>query len=155
MPYRSRRQFARDILDCVAQQGPGHPIRSLADGGYATKDESRQWPQATHLVGRLPSSATLSTLPPKLPPKRRGAPRKKGDLIGSPTTVAETATGWSPHPSEAGAERQAWDGLWHAVVPGRLVRVVVRRRDGTATPKQPGQRQPPPAIEAFFPTDRT
>jgi hypothetical protein len=155
MPYRSRSQLARDILDFVAQQVPGHPIRSLADGGYATKDYSRQLPKATHLVGRLPISAKLYTLPPKLPQKRRGAPRKKGDLIGSPKTLAETATGWSPHPSEAGAEIQAWDGLWHAVLPGRLVRVVVLRRDGKAAPKQPGQRKPPPAIEAFFTTDLT
>jgi hypothetical protein len=55
-------------------------------------------------------------------------------------------------PSEAGAEIQAWDGLWHAVLPGRLVRVVVLRRQGTSTTQQPGQRRPPPALEAFFTT---
>ena len=155
MPYRSRSQLARDILDFVAQQVPGRPIRSLADGGYATKDYVRRLPKATHVVGRLPISAKLYTLPPTPPHKRRGAPRKKGDLIGSPKTLAQTATGWSPHPSEAGAEIQAWDGLWHAVLPGRLVRVVVLRREGTPAPKQPGQRKPPPAIEAFFTTDLT
>jgi hypothetical protein len=80
---------------------------------------------------------------------------KKGDLIGSPKTLAQTTTGWAPHPSEAGAEIQAWDGLWHAVLPGRLVRVVVLRRHGKPAPKQPGQRKPPPAIEAFFTTDLT
>jgi len=112
-------------------------------------------PQATHIVGRLPISAKLYTLPPKLPQKRRGAPPKKGDLIGSPQTVAPTATGWAPHPSEAGAESQAWDGLGHAVVPGRLVRVVGLRREGQAAPKQPGPRKPPPALEAFFTPDRT
>ena len=155
VPYRSRSQLARDILDCMAQQVPGRPIRSLADGGYATKDSVRQWPDATHVVGRLPISAKLSTLPPKPTQKRRGAPRKKGDLIGSPQTLAQTAKGWSPHPSEAGAERQAWCGLWHAVLPGRLVRVVVLRRDGTHAPKRPGHRKPPPALEAFFTTDLT
>ena len=155
MPYRSRSQLARDILDFVAQQVPGRPIRSLADGGYATKAYVRQLPKATHVVGRLPISAKLYTLPPTPPPKRRGAPRKKGDLIGSPKTLAQTATGWSPHPSEAGAEIQAWDGLWHAVLPGRLVRVVVLRRQGKPAPKQPRQRKPPPAIEAFFTTDLT
>ena len=153
MPYRSRSQLARDILDFVAQQVPGRPIQSLTDGGYATKDYVRRLPKATHVVGRLPISAKLYTLPPTPPPKRRGAPRKKGDLIGSPKTLAQTSTGWSPHPSEAGAEIQAWDGLWHAVLPGRLVRVVVLRREGTPAPKQPGPRKPPPAIEAFFTTD--
>jgi hypothetical protein len=155
MPSRSRSQLARDILDFVAQQVPGRPIRSLADGGYATKDSIRQLPKATHVVGRLPISAKLYTLPPTPTHKRRGAPRKKGDLIGSPQTLAQTATGWAPHPSEAGAEIQAWDGLWHAVLPGRLVRVVVLRRHGTPAPTQPGQRKPPPAIEAFFTTDLT
>jgi hypothetical protein len=74
-------------------------------------------------------------------------------VIGSLKTLAQTATGWSPHPSEAGAEIQAWDGLWHAVLPGRLVRVVVLRRQSTSATKQPGQRKPPPALEAFFTTD--
>jgi hypothetical protein len=155
MPYRSRSQLARAILDCVAQQVPGRPIRSLADGGYATKDYVCQLPNATHVVGRLPISAKLYTLPPTPPRKRRGAPRKKGDLIGSPKTLAQTTTGWAPHPSEAGAEIQAWDGLWHAVLPGRLVRVVVLRRHGTPTTQRPGLRKPPPTLEAFFTTDLT
>src|SRR6266849_5772677 len=129
VPYRSRSQLARDILDFMAQQVPGRPIRSLADGGYATKDYVRQLPNATHVVGRLPISAKLYTLPPTPTHKRRGAPRKKGDLIGSPKTLAQTAKGWAPHPSEAGAEIHAWDGLWHPVLPGRLVRVVVLRRE--------------------------
>src|SRR5262249_34024851 len=42
LPYRSRSQWARDILDFMAEQVPGRPIRSLADGGYATKDYGRQ-----------------------------------------------------------------------------------------------------------------
>src|SRR4029453_2624323 len=155
VPYRSRSQLARDILDFLAAQMPGRPIRSLADGGYATKDYSRQLPEATHVVGRLPISAKLYTLPSKPTTKRRGAPRKKGDLIGSPKTLAQTSKGWSPHPSEAGAEIQAWTGLWHAVLPGRLVWVVVLRRDGTSAPKQPGQKKPPPPIEPFFTTNLT
>ena len=155
VPYRSRSQLARDILDFLAEQLPGRPIRSLADGGYATKDYVRRLPEAAHVVGRLPISAKLYTLPPKPTQKRRGAPRKKGDLIGSPKTLAQTAKGWAPHPSEAGAEIQAWDGLWHPVLPGRLVRVVVLRREVKHATKRPGQRKPLPAIEAFFTTDLT
>lgn len=155
VPYRSRSQLARAILDFLAEQLPGRPIRSLADGGYATKDYVRRWPEAAHVVGRLPISAKLYTLPPTPTPKRRGAPRKKGDLIGSPKTLAQTAKGWAPHPSEAGAEIHAWDGLWHPVLPGRLVRVVVLRRAVKHATKRPGQRKPLPAIEAFFTTDLT
>jgi hypothetical protein len=153
VPYRSRSQLARDILDFLAQQGPDRPIRSLADGGYATKDYVRRLPKATHIVGRLPISAKLYELPPPPLPKRRGAPRKKGALIGSPKTLAQTAPGWAPHPSEAGAAIQAWCGLWPPVLPGRLLRVVVVRREATRATARRGPRKPPPILEAFFTTD--
>lgn len=32
----------------------------------------------------------------------RGAPRKKGALIGAPKTLARTSEGWSPHPQRGG-----------------------------------------------------
>src|SRR5207247_5621345 len=73
VPYQSRSQLARAILDFVAAQLPGRAIRSLADGGYATKDYVRQLPTAAHVVGRLPISATISELPPPHPPTPRGA----------------------------------------------------------------------------------
>jgi hypothetical protein len=154
LPYRSRSQLARAMLDFVAEQLPGRPIRALADGGYATKDYGRDLPASTHVVGRFPVSAQLYELPPP-PQKRRGAPRKKGDLIGSPKTLAKTDTGWAPHPSEAGAETQAWCGLWHSVLPGRLIRVVVVRREATRGLNTPGRRKPLPAVEALFTTDLT
>ena len=153
VPYRSRSQLARDILDFIAEQLPGRQLRSLADGGYATKDYVRALPEAASVVGRFPISAQLYTLPPAPRQKRRGAPRKKGDLIGSPKTLAQSPEGWVPHPSEVGAEIQAWCGLWHAVLPGRLIRVVVLRRATKGTGKSAGQRKPPPALEAFFTTD--
>src|SRR5262249_15019673 len=73
-----------------------------------------------------------------------------GALIGSPKTLAQTATGWVPHPSEGGAEIHDWCGLWHPGLPGRLLRVVVVRRGGRGNPKHPGQRKPPPPGRAFF-----
>lgn len=153
VPYRSRSQLARDILDFAARQLPNHQLRSLTDGGYATKDYVRELPASVDAVGRFPISSKLYELPPPPEKKRRGAPRKKGDEIGSPKTLAETAQGWSPHPTEAGAEVQAWCGLWHTVLPGRLIRVVVLRRDAKCCTKKPGQRKPLPPIEAFYSTD--
>ena len=105
--------------------------------------------------GVSPSAPSSTSCHHSPPPKRRGAPRKKGDLIGSPKTLAQTATGWAPHPSEDGAEIQAWEGLWHAVLPGRLMRVVVVRREAKRATTQRGQRKPPPPVEAFFTTDLT
>src|SRR5256885_5256989 len=49
VPYRSRIQLARDILDFMAEQLPGRPIQSLTDGGYATKDYVRRLPEAAHV----------------------------------------------------------------------------------------------------------
>jgi hypothetical protein len=155
VPYRSRSQLARALLDFLAEPWPGRPIRSLAEGGYATTDHGRRLPEAAHGVGRLPISAQLDPLPPTPTQKRRGAPRKKGDLSGSPKPLAQTAKGWAPHPSEAGAERPAWDGLWPPVLPGRLVRVVGLRREGQHATKRPGQRKPLPALEAFVTTALT
>jgi len=153
LPYRSRSQLARNILDFAAAQLPSRQLRSLADGGYATKDYVRALPDPAHAIGRLPISAKLYELPQGPKKKSRGAPRKKGALIGSPTTLAETHEGWAAHPSEAGAEIQTWGGLWHSVLPGRLIRVVVLRRDPENFKKKPGQRKPLPAIAAFFCTD--
>jgi len=153
VPYRSRSQLARDILDCVAEQLPGRPLRARADGGYATKDYVRGLPGAAHAVGRFPVKAQLYTFPPKPTTKRRGAPRKTGALIGSPKTWAQTSKGWAPHPDEEGAQGHAWCGLWHAVLPGRLRRIVVVRREAPHCPKKPGQRKPPPPVEAFLSTD--
>lgn len=153
VPYRSRSQLARDMLDFLAEQLPARPIRALADGGDATKDSVRACPKSAHMVGRLPMRAKLSQVPPPPPSKRRGAPRKKGDLIGSPKTLAQTAKGGARHPSEEGAELHAWCGLWHAGLPGRLIRVVVVRREASRRTKRTGQRKPPPPVEAFFSTD--
>lgn len=152
VPYRARSQLARDILDCAAEQLPGRHIRTVADGGYATKDDVRHVPDAVQAVGRFPISAKRYEWPPQPTQKRRGAPRKQGNLLGAPKTLAKTETGWAPHPSEAGAEVHAWCGRWHAVLPGRLIRVVVVRREATRCPKQPGQRKPPPPVEAFCTT---
>ena len=153
VPYRSRSQLARDILDFVAHQLSGRQLRSLADGGYATKEYLRQLPDTVQAVGRFPVSGQLYQLPPKLEQKRRGAPRKKGDLLGSPKTLAQTPSGWWPHPTEAGTQVQAWCGLWHSVLPGRLIQVVVIRRDAQRASRKPGSRKPPPPVEAFFSTD--
>ena len=75
--------------------------------------------------------------------------------MGSPKTLARKRSSWPPHPREAGATVQAWEGLWHSVLPGRPIRVVVVRRPKTKRVPQPGQRKPPPPIEAFFSTDLT
>lgn len=111
VPYRSSSPWARDILDCVAAQWPTQRLRTVADGGYAPKDLLRPLPAATYAVGRLPVSAKLYTCPAKPTTKRRGAPRHKGALLGSPNALAHTTTGWAPPPTAEGAAVQAGCGL--------------------------------------------
>jgi hypothetical protein len=151
LPYQSRSTLAREIVDFVAAQLPARRLRVLGDGGYATKDYLRHLPATIEVVSRMLITGKLYELPPQRVPPRRGCPPKKGPLLGSPKTLAHQRHGWQPHPTEAGALVQAWDGLWHAVLPGRLIRVVVVRRP--KRPRTPGQRKPPPSLEAFFTTD--
>lgn len=154
-PYRSRSALAREIVDFVAAQLPERRIRALADGGYATKEYLRQLPARVDVVSRMLITGKLYEPPPQPQGPRRGRPPQKGKLLGSPKTLARKRRGWQPHPTEAGATVQAWEGLWHAVLPGRVIRVVVVRRHATKRASKPGQRKPPPPLEAFFTTDLT
>lgn len=154
LPYQSRSALAREIVDFVAAQLPARPIRVLSDGGYATKDYLQQLPATVNVVGRLLITGKLYAPPPPRGP-RRGCPPKKGPLVGSPKTLARKRSGWQPHPTEAGALVQAWTGLWHPVLPGRVIRVVVIRRPTPLRPRQPRRRKPRPPLEAFFTTDLT
>jgi hypothetical protein len=153
LPYQSRSTLAREIVDFVAAQLPTRRIRALGDGGYATKDSLHQLPATVDMVSRMLITGKLYALPPPHTAPRRGCPPKKGPLLGSPKTLARKRSGWQPHPTEAGALVQAWMGLWHTVLPGRLIRVVVVRRSLQPRTRKPGQRKPPPPVEAFFTTD--
>jgi DDE family transposase len=155
LPYQSRSTLARGIVDFVAAQLPTRRIRVLGDGGYATKDYLQQLPTTVDVVSRMLITGKLYTLPPQRATPCRGCPPKKGPLVGSPKTLARKRGGWQSHPTEAGALVQAWDGLWHAVLPGRMIRVVVVRRPAQSRVRQPGHRKPLPPVEAFFSTDLT
>jgi len=155
VPYQTRSALAREIVDFVAAQLPTRRIRVLGDGGYATKDTLQQLPATVDVVSRMLITGKLYAPPPLRTAPRRGCPPKKGALLGSPKTLARKRSGWQPHPTEAGALVQAWTGLWHTVLPGRLLQVVVVRRPLQRRRRKPGQRKPLPPVEAFFTTDLT
>jgi hypothetical protein len=156
VPYRSRSALARRIVDHVAATLPTRAIRVATDGGYATQAFLRALPTNVAVVGRFFLTAKLYQPPPTRVKGQRGAPRKKGDVIGSPQTFATPSAAWQPHPQEAGAFIQSWVGIWHSVLPGRLLRVVVVWRPHLAGPQKPhgrkafGRLKP---LEAFFSTD--
>ena len=105
------------------------------------------------MVGRFFLTATRSQPPPPRKKGQRGAPRKKGDVIGSPKTLATPSSAWHPPPQEAGAFIQSWGGIWHSVFPGRLRRIVVVWRPHLDGPAQPNSRKAfgrLKPLEAFF-----
>ena len=155
VPYQTRSALAREIVDFVAAQLPTRRIRVLGDGGYATKDTLQQLPATVAVVSRMLITGKLYAPPPLRTTPRCGCPPKKGALLGSPKTLARKRSGWQPHSTETGAFVQAWTGLWHTVLPGRLIRVVVVRRAQRLRARKPGQRKPLPPVEAFFTTDLT
>jgi hypothetical protein len=153
LPYRSRSALAREIVDFVAAQLPDRRIQGLGDGGYATKEYLQALPASVPVVSRMLLTGNLYAPPPQPHGSQRGRPPKKGPLLGSPKTFARKPHGWHPHPTEAGALVQAWEGVWHTVLPGRVLRVVVVRRPRRQRSRPAGQHRPPPPVEAFFTTD--
>ena len=156
LPSHSRSALARRIVDHMAAALPTRAIRVATDGGYATQAFLRDLPSNVDVVGRFLLTAKLYQLPPPRVKGQRGAPRKKGAVIGSPKTLATSAAAWQPHPQEAGAFIQSWVGIWHSVLPGRPIRLVVvwrpHREDRTKpTGKKAFGRLKP--LEAFFSTD--
>src|SRR4030095_2049502 len=125
VPYRSRSALARRIVDPIAAPLPTRAIRAATDGGYATQAFCRALPPNVDVVGRFFRTAKLSHLPPTRVKGQRGAPRKKGDLIGSPQTLATPAPAWHPHPQAAATFIQSWVGEWQSVFPARALRLVV------------------------------
>jgi DDE superfamily endonuclease len=155
VPYHWRSALAREIVDFVAAQLPTRRIRVLGEGGYATKDTLQQFPARVEVISRMLITGKLYAPPPPRTVLRRGCPPKKGALGGSPKTLARKRSGWQPHPSEAGTLVQTWTGLWHTVLPGRLIGVVVLRRPLRPRSRKSGQRTRLPPVEAFFTTDLT
>src|SRR5712692_1972733 len=156
VPYHSRSALARRIVDHVAAALPTRAIRVATDGGYATQAFLRDLPRNVEVVGRFLLTAKLYQLPPPRVKGQRGAPRKKGDVIGSPKTLATPSAAWQPHPQEAGAFVQSWVGIWHSVLPGRPIRIVVVGRPHLKSTKASnsskafGRLKP---LEAFFSTE--
>ena len=115
-----------------------------ADGGYATKEFLRELPNNVVVTGRFPIASKLYQLPGPRPKGKRGPKLKKGPLIGTAKTLAVQA-GWHVHPTEEHTWIATYQGLWHSVLPGQLIRVVLIKRD-----KPTGREK---LLEAFFSTD--
>lgn len=149
LPYRSRSKLAREIIDLAAVVLFPRHLLVTGDGGYATKDFLRDRPESVDVVSRLPTNSKIYAWPEPPPKGRRGRKPKKGKLLGSPQTLALEGRDFWPHPKEKGAVVKEIVGIWHTVLPGQLIRVVIVKRD--ASQQAPSATKRP--LEAFFSTD--
>ena len=150
--YRRPSELARAMLDRLCGSvSPTREVLSVQDGDYATQYFLRDLPENAHVVGRLSKNSPLYAGPT---PKAKGTPgpqAKKGPRLGTAQTLAEEQRGWLSHPEEAGAEVRLVEAIWHSVLPGVVLHVVLVRRLSLKQTKSKKQRQR--WVEAFFTTD--
>jgi len=146
-PYRSRSELAREMLEQICQLvGVDRTMLSVQDGGYSTRQFLRNLPENAHVVGRLPVDSPLYGVPAKKAPGQPGPAAKKGPRLGTVKELAQAASPehWQAHPTEAQTQVLVLEGIWHSVLPGVLLRVVIVRRARATRQKR--------ALEAFFTT---
>lgn len=156
-PYRRRSELARAMLDRLCGTiSAQRPVVSVQDGGYATRYFLRDLPGQVEVVGRLPRNSPLYGLPTPKPPGQPGPQAKKGKRLGTALDFAEdgeadgSISQWRPHPNEPGVEVCLLQGIWHSVLPGVPVQVVLVRRKQLRYHASKRKRQR--WLEAFFTT---
>ena len=149
-PYRSRSLLAREIIDFLAEVLPHRRLLVCGDGGYATKEFLRNLPANVKVVSRFPINSKLYALPEAPPKGRRGRKPKKGELIGTPKALVDDPSGWEAHPTEADTLVKVFTGLWHTVLPGIPIRMVIILRKDHQPPHPKSKKR---ELEAFFTTD--
>jgi hypothetical protein len=150
-PFVCRSDLAREMIDFIAHFLAHRQFLVKADGGYSTKAFLRNRPDNVELVGRLLITGRLYEAPPKAGNKKKkaGRPPVKGKDLGTPQEWIEDQEGWSPHPDEDGALIKTMTGIWHSVLPGVLIKVVVVwRKQGRPANKRSHKKE----LEAFFTT---
>ena len=152
VPYRRRSELAREMLDRLCGVvSPTRRVLSVQDGDYSTQYFLRDLPKQAHVVGRLPKNSPLYEVPLPKAAGRPGPQASKGPRLGTAETLAEQDQRWQAHPEEAGAEVRLVEGIWHSVLPGVVLRVVLVRR--VALKQAPSKKQRQRWVEAFFTTD--
>ena len=77
---------------------------------------------------------------------------KKGELIGSPKSLINQPIDWMNHPTEKRTLVADFTGLWHTVLPGVVIRIVIVYRKAYQHRLRFTQKR---VLEAFFTTDLT
>jgi hypothetical protein len=128
-------EIAADLLTRIARAFPSRAVHVVADAAYHGP-ALRDLPPAVTWTCRIPRNAVLYDLAPP-PTGRRGRPRTRGDMLGTPAAVAAAAH-WDKLTAvtyrgrrdtlHAAAVTCQWHGSWHT----RTVRLILARDPGTA-----------------------
>lgn len=152
-PYVRRSALGRRLVERVAEEvGPQRRVLSVQDGNYATQHFLRKLPPNADVVGRLPKNSPLYARPEPKPEGKPGPQPTKGCRLGSPEELAEGGLVWQDHPTEEGAEIYSLEAIWHSVLPGRLLKVVIVQRPDLKDAPSAQQRRR--WLEVFFTTNR-
>jgi len=103
------------------------------------------------VVGRMPKNGSLYERPGPQPEEKPGPDPEKGDKIGSPKELAESALGWASHPTEEDAQVYSFEAIWQSVLPGKRLRILILRRPHLNDADSAKKRKR--YLEVFFTTD--
>lgn len=160
--YVRRSRLGRRLVKRVAEEvGPERRVLSVQDGNYATKYFLQGLPEKVSVVGRMPKNASLYERPEPKPEGKPGPQPEKGEELDSPKELAESDSresdsresglDWAAHPTEEKAQIYSFEAIWHSVLPGEVLRIVMLRRPHLKEASSPKKRKR--YLEVFFTTD--
>jgi DDE superfamily endonuclease len=133
--YRKKTQLAREMLDRVLTWFPALQLEVAADQAYCNHTLLGGLPQRVTWQGAMRPDAALTAVPPPNTQGRRGRPRKRGDRLPSPATLArDSKVPWTQITYDRGGTQatvayKTCVAQWYAVTGACLLRIVVVRQD--------------------------
>jgi hypothetical protein len=121
---------AAALVTLLAAAFPGRPVHVVADAAYHGP-ALRTLPPSVTWTTRLPANAALYDLAPPRQPGTRGRPRRKGERLGTPAQLAQTAR-WEPATVHAYGPGQrialtVVTCLWYGCLGTATARVILAR----------------------------
>lgn len=87
--YRTRPELAVQMLQALSSYREDKRFHAVADSAYGGQRVLNHLPENCDLTSRLPMDARLYDAPPERKPGQVGRPRKRGDLLPTPTARLE------------------------------------------------------------------
>ena len=150
--YVRRSRLGQRLVKWACEEvGPERRVLSVQDGNYATQYFLQDLPENAHVVGRMPKNSSLYERPGLQPEGKPGPDPEKGEEIGSPKKLAEGELDWDAHPTEEEAQVYSFEAIWHSVLPGQMLRILILRRPHLKDADSAKKRKR--YLEVFFTTD--